>query len=85
MSWRGIGGCFVVADVLAAGRFAFDENERVLCMKCVTLATSQTASGRGQFIVVGTGYIWGEDVATKGRVGRAGSGSCCVRCLRVRS
>ncbi|RKP26676.1 CPSF A subunit region-domain-containing protein [Syncephalis pseudoplumigaleata] len=49
-------------------RYEFDENERVLCMKCTTLATNQTVSGQGEFVVVGTGYIWGEDISTKGRV-----------------
>ncbi|RKP05219.1 CPSF A subunit region-domain-containing protein [Thamnocephalis sphaerospora] len=49
-------------------RYEFEENERVLSMKCVTLATSQTTSGRSQFIAVGTGYVWGEDISTKGRI-----------------
>ncbi|KAI9598078.1 CPSF A subunit region-domain-containing protein [Syncephalis fuscata] len=49
-------------------RFEFETNERVLCMKCTTLATNQTLTGKGEFIVVGTGYIWGEDISTKGRV-----------------
>jgi hypothetical protein len=56
-------------------RYEFEENERVLSMKCITLATAQTSSGHSQFIAVGTGYVWGEDVSAKGRV------SSVFRCI----
>ncbi|KAL1925408.1 uncharacterized protein VTP21DRAFT_291 [Calcarisporiella thermophila] len=47
-------------------RYEFAEYEQGLCLECVTLESKQTASGRKDFIAVGTGFFRGEDVAMRG-------------------
>ena len=49
-------------------RHDFNEDEQGLCIKCVSLQTKSTASGRKAFIAVGTGYFRGEDVGMRGTV-----------------
>ncbi|OZJ02423.1 hypothetical protein BZG36_04828 [Bifiguratus adelaidae] len=49
-------------------RFNFEEAEQGLALACVSLESKATASGRKDFIVVGTGYGRGEDVAMRGSV-----------------
>ncbi|KAG9306400.1 hypothetical protein G9A89_018283 [Geosiphon pyriformis] len=46
----------------------FYEDEQGLSVKCVSLQTKSTASGRKFFVAVGTGYFRGEDVGTRGTV-----------------
>ncbi|KAJ3040299.1 Cleavage and polyadenylation specificity factor subunit 1 [Rhizophlyctis rosea] len=45
-----------------------DEHEHVLCVQAVNLQSKQTASGKKMFLAVGTGYVRGEDLATRGRI-----------------
>jgi len=40
----------------------------VLTVKCLDLECKQTTSGRKKFLVIGTGFLKGEDVTTKGKV-----------------
>ncbi|CAG8532395.1 3944_t:CDS:10 [Paraglomus brasilianum] len=49
-------------------RHDFNEDEQGLCIKCVSLQTKSTASGRKAFIAVGTGYFRGEDVGMRGTI-----------------
>ncbi|KAI9146233.1 CPSF A subunit region-domain-containing protein [Paraphysoderma sedebokerense] len=46
----------------------FEENEHVLCVKIVSMESKETASGRKPFLVVGTGFMKGEDVTTRGKI-----------------
>nr|CAG8506381.1 12436_t:CDS:10 [Entrophospora candida] len=46
----------------------FQEDEQGLCIKCVSLQTKSTSSGRKPFIAVGTGFFRGEDVGMRGNI-----------------
>ncbi|KAJ3053431.1 Cleavage and polyadenylation specificity factor subunit 1 [Rhizophlyctis rosea] len=45
-----------------------DEHEHILCMQSVYLDSKETASGKKQFLAIGTGFVRGEDLATRGRI-----------------
>ena len=49
-------------------RYDLEEYERVTTMKNITLSSEETVSGMKGFIVVGTTYVYGEDLPCKGRV-----------------
>ncbi|KAF9970856.1 Cleavage and polyadenylation specificity factor subunit 1 [Actinomortierella ambigua] len=49
-------------------RHEFQEYEHVTSMECVSLESSQDASGRKKFIAVGTSYIKGEDSTMRGTI-----------------
>eukprot|EP00833_Pecoramyces_ruminatium_P003951 jgi/Orpsp1_1/1177983/evm.model.c7180000063622.1 len=46
----------------------FEEYETVLTVKCLDLECKQTTSGKKKFLVIGTGFLKGEDVTTKGKI-----------------
>jgi cleavage and polyadenylation specificity factor subunit 1 len=48
--------------------FDLNQNEHVICLRSVSLSTSQTSSGRKSFVVVGTGINRGEDTMVRGRI-----------------
>ena len=45
-----------------------DEFEHVTCMKVLPLQSDMMGTGLKNFLVVGTSYNFGEDLACKGRV-----------------
>ena len=47
--------------------------ERVVSMKVMQLRSQETASGRKEYIVIGTTSVCGEEVQCKGRVCKPGS------------
>jgi cleavage and polyadenylation specificity factor subunit 1 len=49
-------------------RFELDDYERVTTMKNIILKSEETVSGMKGFIVLGTTYVYGEDLPCKGRV-----------------
>ncbi|CAG8629175.1 177_t:CDS:10 [Dentiscutata erythropus] len=49
-------------------RHDFHDDEQGLCIKCVSLQTKSTTSGRKSFIAIGTGIFRGEDVGMRGNV-----------------
>ncbi|KAG0253424.1 Cleavage and polyadenylation specificity factor subunit 1 [Actinomortierella ambigua] len=49
-------------------RHEFQEYEHVTSMECVSLESSQDASGRKKFIAVGTSYVKGEDSTMRGTI-----------------
>jgi cleavage and polyadenylation specificity factor subunit 1 len=49
-------------------KYALDEAEQGFCLDCMNLESQQTATGRKDFMVIGTGYLKGEDTAMRGRV-----------------
>ncbi|CAG8596773.1 4454_t:CDS:10 [Cetraspora pellucida] len=49
-------------------RHDFHDDEQGLCIKCVSLQTKSTTSGRKSFISIGTGIFRGEDVGMRGNV-----------------
>lgn len=49
-------------------KYALDETEQGICLDCMNLESQQTANGRKDFMVIGTGYLKGEDTAMRGRV-----------------
>ncbi|CAG8433080.1 10709_t:CDS:10 [Diversispora eburnea] len=49
-------------------RHEFQDDEQGLCIKCVSLQTKSTSSGRKSFIAIGTGFFRGEDVGMRGNV-----------------
>jgi cleavage and polyadenylation specificity factor subunit 1 len=51
-------------------KHTLDEAEQGFALDCMNLESKQTASGRKDFMVIGTGYLKGEDTAMKGRVCR---------------
>ena len=52
-----------------------DDYERVTAMKNIILKSEETVSGMKGFIVLGTTYVYGEDLPCKGRVSY--TSSCC--------
>ena len=53
-------------------RFDLDDYERVTTMKNISLKSEETVSGIKGFIVLGTTYVYGEDLPCKGRVSKTG-------------
>ncbi|CAG8584006.1 12053_t:CDS:10 [Acaulospora morrowiae] len=49
-------------------RHELQDDEQGLCIKCVSLQTKSTSSGRKSFIAIGTGFFRGEDVGMRGNV-----------------
>ncbi|GAB5591624.1 mRNA cleavage and polyadenylation factor subunit [Umbelopsis nana] len=49
-------------------KYALDETEQGICLDCMNLESQQTANGRKDFMVIGTGYLKGEDTAMRGRI-----------------
>ncbi|KAM3586172.1 mRNA cleavage and polyadenylation factor subunit [Umbelopsis sp. WA50703] len=49
-------------------KHTLDEAEQGFALDCMNLESKQTASGRKDFMVIGTGYLKGEDTAMKGRI-----------------
>ncbi|KAJ3264692.1 Cleavage and polyadenylation specificity factor subunit 1, partial [Borealophlyctis nickersoniae] len=45
-----------------------EEHEHILAVQAVNLESKQTTTGRKLFLAVGTGYVRGEDLATRGRI-----------------
>lgn len=74
-SWQAIHGCVLLlrkpADLvlmMPLRRFEFRPNEFISTVKSVSLATQSTASGRKDFIAVGTTVYRAEDLAARGGV-----------------
>lgn len=57
-----------VADSLNDHSYEFRPNEFISTLKTVSLATKSTASGRKDFIAVGTTVYRAEDLAARGGV-----------------
>ena len=49
-------------------RFELEDYERATTMKNIILKSEETVSGMKGFIVLGTTYVYGEDLPCKGRV-----------------
>ncbi|KAG2182258.1 hypothetical protein INT43_007185 [Umbelopsis isabellina] len=49
-------------------KHTLDEAEQGFALECMNLESKQTTSGRKDFMVIGTGYLKGEDTAMKGRI-----------------
>ncbi|KAI9469973.1 MAG: CPSF A subunit region-domain-containing protein [Benjaminiella poitrasii] len=49
-------------------RIEFEEFEQVFSLECATLESKQTSTGRKHFMVVGTGFLKGEDTSMRGSI-----------------
>ncbi|KAK9727894.1 mRNA cleavage and polyadenylation factor subunit [Basidiobolus ranarum] len=49
-------------------KLEFGENEHAMCIKYVELESKQTASGRKNFVAVGTSILAGEDISARGAI-----------------
>jgi cleavage and polyadenylation specificity factor subunit 1 len=55
-------------DFTLSDSFLFEEYEHILCVHHALLDSKQASSGKRNFLIVGTAYIKGEDVSTRGRI-----------------
>jgi len=49
-------------------QYEFRDYEHILCLRTLSLTTSQTATGRKKFICLGTGFQKGEEMQSRGRL-----------------
>ncbi|KAJ2720079.1 mRNA cleavage and polyadenylation factor subunit [Coemansia sp. Benny D115] len=48
--------------------FSLDHNEHIVAMRTLELESAQSVGGRRAFLCVGTGFVLGEDVTSRGKV-----------------
>ncbi|KNE54337.1 hypothetical protein AMAG_00317 [Allomyces macrogynus ATCC 38327] len=56
------------ANFAVAATYEFEEYEHVVAIHHAELHSSQTRSGKQRYLVVGTAFVKGEDVSTRGKV-----------------
>ncbi|KAJ3361648.1 Cleavage and polyadenylation specificity factor subunit 1 [Allomyces javanicus] len=56
------------ANFAVAASYEFEEYEHVVAIHHAELHSSQTRSGKQRYLVVGTAFVKGEDVSTRGKV-----------------